>query len=190
MNLTNRRWREAAFANEVFVEMVERAGIEFGDWQATNERANVSIVGGAVLGNRGGRAWMALDVLIDQLAEGHVCLTSALRFDVTWFGGHQLRQLAGRQPLATHHNSADVQLLAGDRVIAQEHTKFPSAGRSFAHRALHETVRWDVDEMEIRGTSVAQSNIPSDLVFRGALPGVRTQNLWIKSRFRAVSDRR
>jgi hypothetical protein len=84
---------------------------------------------------------MALDVLIDQLAEGHLCLTSALRFDVTWFGGREPRQLAGRQPLATHHNSADVLLLAGDRVIAEEHTKLPSAGRSFAHRALHNEKR-------------------------------------------------
>ena len=102
MNLTNGRWREAAFANQVFVTMVERAGVELGDWQATNERANVPIVGGTVLGECGGRAWMALGVLIDQIAEGHLCLTSALRFDVTWFGGHQPRQLAGRQPLATH----------------------------------------------------------------------------------------
>ena len=57
----------------------------------------------------------ALDVLIDQLAEGHLYLPSALRFDLTRFGGHEPRQLAGRQPLATHHNSADVLLLAGDR---------------------------------------------------------------------------
>ncbi len=57
-----------------------------------------------LLGECGGRAWMALDVLIDQFAEGHLCLTSAFRFDVTLFGGHEPRQLAGRQPLATHHN--------------------------------------------------------------------------------------
>ena len=54
MNLTNGRWREAALANQVFVEMVERAGIELGDWQATNERATVPIVGGTVLGECGG----------------------------------------------------------------------------------------------------------------------------------------
>lgn len=64
MNLTNGRWREAAFANQVFVEMVERAGVEFGDWQATNERANVSIVGGTVLGECGRRAWMAVNMCI------------------------------------------------------------------------------------------------------------------------------
>ena len=56
MNPMNGRWRKAAFANQVFVEMVERAGVEFGDWQATNERANVPIVGGTAFGECGGGA--------------------------------------------------------------------------------------------------------------------------------------
>ena len=125
MNLTNGRWREAAFANEVFVEMVERAGVEFGDWQATNERANVPIVGGTVLGSRGGGAWMAVDVLIDELAQRH--LAWARRFDAA--GGTAATSFASsldgkRLP---PNCAADVPLLASDRVMADENTKLPSA---------------------------------------------------------------
>ena len=77
MNLANGRWREAAFANEVFVELVERAGVEVGDWEATNEWANVPIVGGTVLGECGGGACVAVDMCIDEIAQRHFGLSAS-----------------------------------------------------------------------------------------------------------------
>ena len=107
--------------------MVERAGVEFGDWQATNVRANVSIVGGTVLGNRGGGACVTVNMCIYEIAQRHLGLGTATLRLLSRQGGDELRQFARRCAFATPNCAADVAQLAGDRILTDENTKLPAA---------------------------------------------------------------
>ena len=127
MNLPDGRWREATFANQVFVEMVERAGVEFGDWQATNERANVPIGGGTVFGECCGRACVAVDMCIDEIAQRHFRLSTPTLRLLSRQCGDELRQFARRRAFATPKCAAGVAQLASDRILADENTNRASA---------------------------------------------------------------